>query len=257
MKIMFLGTDACLSAAGNDASGILVDRKYLVDTGYYVVDRLLSAGVDPTSVKRLFFTHMHHDHYLGLPQFLFRYLQSGKRLDELNVYGPKADVARVVGLSMKFLQAGDDELFYHGLGYPVINELSPGDSIKTDDMEISACASRHPVEGLCYRFTDRCAGKVLGLTGDTFYDPKIREFLSGCDTLVHEAALADSETDQENPPACLHSDVGISVSCAKETGAKKLFVIHFAKNKAMAVENKAEKLGFRATYPELLREYEI
>ena len=28
-------------------------------------------------------------------------------------------------------------------------------------------------------------------------------------------------------------------------------------NKAMAVENKAEKLGFRATYPELLREYEI
>lgn len=77
MKMMFLGTDACLSAAGNDASGILIDRKYLVDTGYYVVDRLLSSGTEPTSIKHLFFTHMHHDHYLGLPQFLI--LVSAKR----------------------------------------------------------------------------------------------------------------------------------------------------------------------------------
>ena len=163
MKIMFFGTDACLSAAGNDASGILVDRKYLVDTGYYVVDRLLSAGIDPTSVKHLFFTHMHHDHYLGLPQFLFWYLQSGKRLDELNIYGPEADVARVVGLAMKFLQSGDDELYYHGLGYPVIHELLPGDSVIIDDTRISTCASRHPVDGLCYRFADK-TGKILGLT---------------------------------------------------------------------------------------------
>lgn len=257
MKMMFLGTDACLSAAGNDASGILIDRKYLVDTGYYVVDRLLSSGTEPTSIKHLFFTHMHHDHYLGLPQFLFWYLQKGKSLSELNIYGPKEDVARVVRLATRFLQAGSDNLFFRDQGYPSVHELVPGSSVTIDDMIISTCASRHPVDGLCYRFEDMGSGKVLGLTGDTFYDPKIREFLSGCDTLVHEAALADSETDQENPPACLHSDVGISVSCVKETGAKKLFVIHFAKNKAMAIENKAEKLGFRATYPELLREYEI
>lgn len=89
-------------------------------------------------------------------------------------------------------------------------------------MEISACASRHPVEGLCYRFTDRCAGKVLGLTGDTFYDPKIREFLSGCDTLVHEAALADSETDQENPPrACTRTSA--SRSPARRRPARRSF----------------------------------
>lgn len=257
MKIMFLGTDACLADAGNDASGILVDRKILVDTGYFVVDRLLSAGIDPTSVKHLFFTHMHHDHYLGLPQFLFRYLQSGKRLDELNIYGPEADVARVVGLAMKFLQSGDDELYYHGLGYPVIHRLRPGDSVSIDDTLISTCASRHPVDGLCCRFADKNTGRILGLTGDTFYDPKIRTFLSGCDTLVHETALADSETDPDDPPACLHSDIGISVSCAKETGAKKLFVIHFAKSKAEAVAEKSEKLGFQAVYPELLREYEV
>lgn len=108
MKIIFLASDGWDPAPGNDASGILVDRKYLFDTGYFAAANLKRIGLEPQSIEHLFFTHMHHDHYMALPQIIFWYLQVGKDLSKLNIYGPRADVRRVVELSLDFLQADTD-----------------------------------------------------------------------------------------------------------------------------------------------------
>ncbi|MBE6612007.1 MAG: MBL fold metallo-hydrolase, partial [Ruminococcaceae bacterium] len=90
MNITFLGTDCFRPQADNDASGFLINGKYLIDTGYFLGHNLTKLGIDLLSVDRVFFTHMHHDHYLALPHLLFHWLQNGKTrsLDEMHIYGP-------------------------------------------------------------------------------------------------------------------------------------------------------------------------
>ena len=275
MNVIFLGRDACMTAAHSDASGILVDRRFLVDCGYFVADRLITLGIQPQEIETVLFSHMHHDHYFGLPQLLFWYLQTGKPLERLNLYGPERDLLRVVDLSKAYLQAGEGRGFYENCGHPTLHPLPAKSSFELPEQmtavsdslpaveissaagyKVTTCASYHPVDGLCYRIADR-EGKVLSLTGDTFWREDIPETLADCDLLVHETALAAGTADLANPPACLHSNIDIAVRTAREARAKRLFVVHFPESKKVEVQRRATELGFEAVYPELLYEYEV
>ena len=70
-NIMFLGTTACIFDKNDDTPSFLINKKYLFDTGFALVNNLVNNDIDPLSIKYLFFTHMHHDHYISLPSFLF------------------------------------------------------------------------------------------------------------------------------------------------------------------------------------------
>ena len=258
MNVIFLASDGWNPAVGNDASGILINGIYLVDTGYFLADNLKRAGFEPQNIEHLFFTHLHHDHYMALPQLLYWYLQTGKELSRLHIYGPRKDVRRVVDLAIAFLQAGADKPFYNNCSYPSVHELEPGDMIELPDVEIDTGSSLHPVDCICYRFEERKTHKVLGITGDTFYRENIPQTLHDCDILVHETALADSRSDINDPPVCLHSSIDISLLTARESRAKRLFVIHFAKSKAQSVLSSAAELsGIEVVYPELFVPYEV
>lgn len=262
MKIEFLATDCWDPAPGNDASGILVDRRLLIDTGYYCAQNLKRTGIKPQDIEQVLFTHLHHDHYMALPQMIFYYLQTGKPLSKLNIYGARADVARVVRLSMDFLQAGSGKPFYNGCELPTVHELEPGDVFTAvgeteGELEIELGEAFHAVDCLCARITGGRSGRRLGVTGDTFYCEGIVKTLAGCDLLVHETALADSAVDYDAPPSCRHSSIYAALRTASETGAKRLAVIHFAASRAGAVLERAKESGIEVFYPELLREYDV
>ena len=104
MKLVFLGTSGCIPDIGDDTASMLIDDKYLVDVGWDVVRNLRNKGVDPISVNTVFFTHMHHDHHMSLPAFLFYHLQRKHTLEHLTLVGPKEDLELVCGLSLDYLQ---------------------------------------------------------------------------------------------------------------------------------------------------------
>jgi len=149
LNITFLGTDCWIPEADNDASGFLVNGKYLIDTGYFLQNSLTKLGIKTHEIEHLFFTHMHHDHYMALPQLIFFYLQKGRPLEELHMYGPKRDLSRVVKLAMRFLQKDADMEFYRGTGYPTLHELDGGETITFEDVIIETCPSFHAVDGIC------------------------------------------------------------------------------------------------------------
>ena len=262
MEITFLGTDCWNPKPGNDASGFLVNRRFLIDTGFYPVDRLKQLGISPTDVEHILFTHMHHDHYMALPQLIFFWLQSGKPLDLLHLYGPKRDLARVVDRTMGFLQAGEKFEFYKTCAYPTLHEIEAGTELVTiadfDDVKIEACKNNHAIDGIAFRITEHATGKVLAITGDTFYAPHLPAALHDADLLVHENTRVLSQTDYANPPANGHSSIHESMRTAMEARAKRLAVVHFAEKHADAVIHRAAELGdIPVLYPERLKPYTV
>ncbi|MDP6505739.1 MAG: MBL fold metallo-hydrolase, partial [Planctomycetota bacterium] len=71
MKISFIGTGSFEPEPGSDSPCILVNEKYLVDTGWNCVFKLKQYQNDPRNITTLFISHFHQDHYLGIAGLLF------------------------------------------------------------------------------------------------------------------------------------------------------------------------------------------
>jgi ribonuclease Z len=66
------------------------DEVLMFDCGPAATHKLVKAGLYPTQVDNLFFTHHHFDHNIDYPCFLLcRWDQAAGHGSELNVYGPK------------------------------------------------------------------------------------------------------------------------------------------------------------------------
>lgn len=69
MRVTLLARAPSLSLSGF-GSAILVEaagKRMLFDCGRGAVIRLAQAGVSPRGIDRLFFTHLHSDHIVGIP----------------------------------------------------------------------------------------------------------------------------------------------------------------------------------------------
>ncbi len=235
-ELLFLGVDSVTPGVGDDTASMLLNRTTLIDTGWSAALRMQAHGVAPTDLSWVLFTHLHHDHYLGLPQILFHRWMIQRRTDDrrpLHLAGPAEDLALVVQLAKDLLQS---ERFDHHPNLE-LRPLHPGEALTTDQFDITTCSTIHPVPGLCYRITDRATGATIGLTGDTAYHEPIIEHVRGVDLLVHEASHGPTSM-QGTANSYGHSGALDAAEVAKRAGVKRLALVHAplaARAKSVAV----------------------
>jgi len=246
LRITFLGTSTALPDAGSDTASYVIGDRVLVDTGWFAIDNLRRANIDPLSIDLLLFTHFHHDHYLSLPSVLFYRLMKRRALDELTIAGPAEDIERVVALALDFLQV---DRFFPNAGKPTLMPLRPGDAFEAHGLRIRTHGTVHPVAGVSYRFEEPETGAALVLTGDTAFHPPLADFAKGCHMLVHEASLGPGEADPATNWA-LHSGALDAAKIAKEAGAERLILLHGPLGQAEAcVEAATATFGPNVTWP--------
>lgn len=246
-EVTFLGTDSVVPACGGDTASFVINRKYLVDTGWYGALRMGCYGIDPLQLEALFLTHCHHDHYLGLPHLLFYMtMRASERPDRapLKIVGPAEDLERVVGLAQQFLQM---ERFPPVQYTPELIPLKAGEPLETEAFSLATCASVHPVPGLCYRFTDKNTNQVIAFTGDTAYDPAIVRHVQGADLLIHEASYGASPAPAAN--ASLHSGAPDAARVAQEAGVQRLALLHCPQPKQAAALQAAQAIFADTVWP--------
>ncbi|MDF2724415.1 MAG: hypothetical protein K0Q59_4090 [Paenibacillus sp.] len=222
LKIQFLGTSTAVPDSGSDTVSFVINDTILVDTGWSSVHNLRMRGIDPTTIRHIIFTHMHHDHYLSLPSLLFYWLMKGKPLDELTIIGPSADLRLVVNASLQFLQT---DRFYADRTHPKLVELEDGSRYENESFQLETCRTKHPVQGLCCKFVDKAAGKTFAFTGDTAFHPPIAELVQGCPLLIHECSLGPVEANPERNKA-LHSGAVDAGKIASLAQVEKLLLVH-------------------------------
>lgn len=217
----FLGVGSCLPEGEQaDTVSLLVDGEILVDTGWFVLRNLMRAGVQPQDVKAVFFTHMHQDHYLGLPQLLFYLMNAGYGFDHLKIYGPEG-VEKVVAQALTF---GGYEEYYAHFARPEVYVMQETDRIAVGKVQVRCIRSHHAIEGRSYRFADTASGGSFAYSGDTAPFDGFGDFAAGCSVVIHEAAFDVRQTPEDNPYA--HSSCMDAARQAQRAGAKTLFMVH-------------------------------
>jgi ribonuclease Z len=261
LSVFFAGTAGSVPTARRGLPALLVRRggdRVLVDCGEGTQRQLLTT-VGLADVGAVFLTHLHVDHWLGLPGML-KSFDLRDREAELAVYGPPG-----TGELMRAMRP-----VYGRLRFPFrVVELEAGDAVEFDGFEVDAFNVRHRGRALGFALVeDRRPGRfdaelaqrlgvpfgpdfgrlqageevngvrpdqVIGperpgrrivFSGDTAPCAMIVAAAEGADLLVHEATFAESE--RERAAETGHSTARQAAETARDAGVRLLALTHLS-----------------------------
>lgn len=215
-------------------------RIYLVDAGVGVVRRAAAAqkaGVRELTMPaldRVFLTHLHSDHTLGLPDLLLTPWVL-ERSAPLTVYGPPGTATLVDHIEKAYAADIDNRL--HGLE-PINRtgwraqavEIEPGVVYQGHGMTITAFAVQHASWAHAYGYTFQTAHRRIVVSGDTVPSEAIVRQCNGCDVLVHEvystAGFARRTRDWQAYHAQAHTSTAQLAKIAQRARPKLLVLYH-------------------------------
>ena len=155
MEIIFLGTSSAVHSKDRNHPSIALKafgEIMLFDCGEATQRQLLHTTVSPMKISKIFITHYHGDHILGLPGLLQSMSLNG-RDSKLTVYGPK-------GLNK--IKDAIYSLGYCAIEYPVeFIEIEPGIIIDNDQYFIEAQRVKHNVPALAYSIEEKKKPRFL------------------------------------------------------------------------------------------------
>ncbi len=269
IHVIFLGTAGSVPTPTRSLPAVLIKRQneqLMFDCGEGVQRQMVKAKLGFHKKTKIFISHMHGDHVLGLPG-LFQTMALMDRQKKLEIYGPE-------GIK-QFLECVRETLQF-GLTFPVeIHEIY-GAGVVCEEKEyiVEAVKSNHMVSSLAYAFVEkprpgkfypekaRALGvpegelwsklqhgdtvtlsngkvispdKVMGTprkgrkivyTGDTRPFKGFVKFAVDADLVIHEATFDDTLSEKAELDG--HSTPSQAAKEAKKAKAKKLVLTHIS-----------------------------
>src|SRR5262249_28691329 len=224
VRLTFLGTGHAFFGAGRAQSAILVEDAagaWLLECGVTTSYLLKRQGIDDRSIQMALVTHLHGDHFGGLPFLLLMAREDEQRTSPLHLVGPPALGARTRELLRAFYAEVDADHWPFELEY---HALSPGQSISVLGRRIRAFAADHMHDGtaLCVRVESE--GKVIAFTGDTGKLAPLSELADNADLLVCECTLAEAS----QAPGVKHLTVEDIARLRPTWSARRVLLTHLS-----------------------------
>jgi ribonuclease Z len=149
MQVILLGTGAALPTPERctSATAVLYEGEMLLfDCGEGTQLQLRKAGLRHGRLSRIFITHMHGDHVIGIMGLLMTMELSGRERP-IELYGPPA-LADYVTTSARLLSTG--------FRYPIIfHEAGPGTICQTETYTIESLPLNHRIATYGYTLQER------------------------------------------------------------------------------------------------------
>ena len=267
MQIVFLGTSGSWPTPKRNVSAIAVKRGpevILFDCGEGTQRQFMQSKLSFMQVSRIFLTHFHGDHFLGVPG-LIQSMNFFGREEPLEVYGPTGAERLVAELL---------SLGYFAPGFTIrANELAAGEGVDCGEYSVTAFEAVHTIPSLSYVLEEKVRpgrfslekAKALGIpagplysqlqeghaitvggrtiqpdevlgpprrgrkivyTGDTMPHDFLKKMARGADVLIHDAT--SDATLEEKANRYGHSSSRQAAQVAKEADVGLLVLTHLS-----------------------------
>jgi len=276
MELVFLGTGAGLPALGRNVASTALNLSaehgviWLFDAGEATQHQMARAGLSLHRVTRVFVTHLHGDHLLGLPGLMASRSFQGDA-GPLQLYGPPG-LAEYVETTLRLTASH--------LTYPVdIQEVADEQTLACDDgWTVSVRLLDHVIASFGYRLVEpdrpgalqvdkltalglppgpeyarlkrgltvelsdgrvidgrdvlgpAQSGRVVALTGDTRACAATVRLAEAADVLVHEATYAAAQADLAETFG--HTTTEQAARIGLEAGVAQLLLTHISQRYA-------------------------
>ncbi len=223
MRIGFLGNWSSNLIKGRRNVSILLNKDIVLDFGPHTIESLLERDIDPCGIQKVLITHMHLDHFAGIPELIW-YRSIYKAENKLTIFGPKGIKRSILSL-LKLLKTPKPWYTQISKGITYIEDKS------TDEIEIFK--GDHIIQDNGYRiYSD---GKIIFYSGDTAYSKDIVRGARDADILLHEMTYTDE--DEIWAKYWKHSTYSSVIKVFNESGSKKLIPVHLSvKSNELAIK---------------------
>jgi len=294
LRITFLGTSAGVPTRARNVSCVALrlpqrGEVWLFDCGEGTQHQLLRSELNISQVTRIFITHMHGDHMLGLMGLLATCGMAGHARG-VTVYGPRGITEYVREVSRR------TQLH---TSYPLeVNEVREGQVFEDEEYTVVCAPLKHRLPAFGYRVNEKdrpghfdveraqaegippgplygrlkrgervtlpdgraldgadfCGpdlkGRAVVYCTDTIYCRSAVELARGADLLIHEATFA--EADEGLAVRSRHSTASMAGRVARESGARRLVLTHLSPRYFPGNQTGPEELlqEARAVFPE-------
>ncbi len=269
IRVVFLGTSGSVPTLKRSLPSVVVDcprQMWMFDCGENTQRQMMQAKVSFHKKLKVFLTHLHGDHVLGLPGVL-QTMALMDRKEPVQIFGPPG---------IKDFLVCTKETLNFGLTFPVeINEiLSEGMILDEEEYTLVAAKSNHAIQSFAYAFIEKpragkfypkkakalgipvgelwsklqsghevtladdrvvkpCevmgpprAGRKIVYTGDTRPFDGFAKFAADADLVIHESTFDDALVEKAALDG--HSTPSQAAAEAKAAGAKQLVLIHIS-----------------------------
>ena len=267
MKLVYLGTSAAAPTPERSLTCICLVREnevLMFDAGEGTQVAYLKAGLPWNKKMKIFVTHLHGDHCLGILGLL-QTMSMQKRTESLEIYGP-AGIEEFITANIKVLN--------FGLPFPVfITIVEQGDVVNEKKYRISCCEAQHGIPAFSYCFEenersgvfypekakelgipegkmwqelqngnsvevngvkidssqvtgDKRPGKKIGISGDTRPTEKLQNFFTNSDYLSFDCTFSFDLKDRAIETN--HGTAKEAAELAKNANVKNLILTHFS-----------------------------
>ena len=208
ITVTLLGTGNSPSSPDRFAISTLVqagDQTLIFDAGRGVLQRLVQAGVTAAQVDAVFITHLHSDHFLGLPELWLGGWFTSSRSRPWPFFGPLGTATMTSHLEQAFtidIQSRVDENpgFLNASGAKIHTvDIKAGVVFDTKGVRVTAFEVDHGAIAPAFGFRIDYAGRSVVLSGDTRPSEALVKAAAGADLIVHEVSETSDELLKTNP----------------------------------------------------------
>jgi len=219
LRVHFLGTGDAFSAAGRHQAGYLVrgnGSAVLLDCGSSTLTAMKRDGIDPTELDAILISHLHGDHFAGLPYLFLQYTYDTPRQRPLHIAGPPGIEARVHAL----FSAVYRELAAKPLPFALVFiELRPDVAADVCGVRIDPFQVPHQERDLSLALRVTVANRSVLYSGDTGWTEELVHRSQGVDLFICECCYFDTRVP-------FHLDYPRLAEHRHRFGAKRMILTH-------------------------------
>ena len=220
-SVRFIGSGDAFGSGGRLQACILVEDgnwRCLLDCGASSLVGLKAAGIDPASIHAIAVSHLHGDHFGGLPFFILD-AQFNSRRDRPVLLVGHADLEGRLRAAMEVLFPGSGAALDGRAEFVVVDAVEPAPvgpaAIQAFEVE-HACGS--PPFALRLKTP---SGPVVAYTGDTAWTDALLQVGAGADLLIAEAYFFDKKIPW-------HLSYATLAEARPRLGARRIVVTHLS-----------------------------
>ncbi len=191
-KVTVLGAGDAFASKGRFQAGYVISgagHHILMDAGPTLLSSIKRAGLSTGDLDIVLISHLHGDHFSGLPFLILEYMYETPRSRPLILAGPPLLEERTWTLFRTMFPETDPAEIARQLRFVV---LEPGDSRQiAASLQVQSIRTPHMVNHLSLGFRIELGDKTIAFSGDTGWTEDLIPLSAGADLFLCECTYYD------------------------------------------------------------------
>ena len=187
VTVRFLGCGDAFGSGGRFQTCIQVQGgggQFLIDCGVSSLIAMKQFGVDPAQIETILISHLHGDHFGGLPFFLLDAQFVARRTRPLVVAGPPGLTARLEAAQEVMFPGSSATSWRFDLQ---VIELPADETATIGSLAVRPSTVVHASGAPAYALRVECDGKIVAYSGDTEWTESLLGVARDADLFICEA----------------------------------------------------------------------